>query len=153
MRLLLALAGLLIYVGVVLAATFSPTPLDQGYESAIAKVLEVLHRHGVPNWFGYHKLEFVANVAMFVPLGFLVALALPRRGLWLFMLLIPAFSGTIELLQASFLAERFASVLDVLANTIGGYGGAIVAVVLRAAVRRRDEKVIARALWHAGFAS
>lgn len=153
MRLILALAGLLICVGVVLAATLSPTPLDQGYESAIAKVLEVLHRHGVPNWFGYHKLEFVANVAMFVPLGFLVALALPRKVLWLFILLIPAFSGAIELLQASFLAERFASVLDVIANTIGGYGGAVAAVVLRAAVRRRDEKVVARALWHAGFAS
>ena len=71
-----AVSGLAVYAVVVLAMTMSPTPLDQGYESAIAKFLGVLHRNGVPEWFGYSKLEFTANIAMFIPLGFLIALAL-----------------------------------------------------------------------------
>lgn len=136
-------------MAVVAAATLSPTPLDRGYESSIDSLLATLHRNGIPSWFGYHKLEFTANVAMFVPLGFLLALALPRRYIWLAALIVPALSGSIELLQSAFLAERFASVLDVAANTIGGYVGAIGAVLFRAAVHARDEKVIARAIWEA----
>ncbi|MFT4214389.1 MAG: VanZ family protein [Microbacterium sp.] len=144
-RFWLAMTGLLVYLAVVLLATLSPTPLDQGYESSIEQLLDVLHSHGVPEWYGYNKLEFSANVAMFVPVGFLLALALPRRGIWLVVIVIPAFSATIELLQAAFLAERFASVLDVVANTAGGYLGAVAAIGMRAAIATRDQRVIARA--------
>lgn len=149
LRLGLAIGGLIIYGAVVLWATMSPTPLDQGYESAIDRLLGVLHRNGVPRWFGYSKLEFSANVMMFMPLGFLVALAMPRRVWWLTLLAIPAFSGAIELAQFLFLSERFATPLDIAANTIGGYLGALVAFMIRAAVHSRDQKVIARALWEA----
>lgn len=147
LRLGIALAGLIAYIGVVLAATLSPTPLDAGYDVAIERFLGVLHRNGIPEWFGYSKLEFTANIAMFVPLGFLLALALPRKAVWAVILMIPAFSGAIELFQATFLAARFASLLDVVANTTGGYLGAILAIMLRAVVDARDRKLIARALW------
>ena len=151
LRLGLALTGLAAYATVVLAMTLSPTPLDQGYESAIARFLGVLHRNGVPEWFGYSKLEFTANIVMFVPFGFLIALSLPRRAVWLAILLIPAFSAGIELSQYVFLSARFASALDVVANTAGGYAGAVCAIILRAIVSARDEKVIARALWERGL--
>lgn len=147
LRIALAVTGLLLYGAVVLAATLSPTPLDAGYGSAIEKMLGVLHRNGVPEWFGYSKLEFSANIVMFVPLGFLLALALPRKVVWLTIVLIPALSGSIELVQGAMLSERFASMYDVAANTIGGYFGAVCAVFLRAVVDARDQKVIARALW------
>lgn len=146
-RVTIALTGLTIVVGIVLWATMSPTPLDQGYEGAIDRLLGVLHRNGVPEWFGYNKLEFSANVLMFVPFGFLLSLALPRRAVWATLLVIPVFSASIELIQAIALSARFATPLDVLANTIGGYLGAIVAFLIRAAVYARDEKVIARADW------
>jgi glycopeptide antibiotics resistance protein len=150
MRIGIAVTGLALYAIVVLAATLSPTPLDAGYDAAIERFLGVLHRNGIPEWFGYSKLEFSANIAMFVPLGFLMALALPRKAVWAAILLIPAFSGAIELFQATFLAARFASVLDVVANTAGGYLGAVLAIVLRAIVDARDRKLIARALWDHG---
>lgn len=146
-RRVIAVTGLVLCVAVVLLAALSPTPLDRGYESAIARLLDILHRHGVPAWFGYRKLEFTANVLMFAPIGFLLALALPRKTIWLVLILIPAFSGTVELLQATFLAERFGSLLDVAANTVGGYCGAAAAVLLRMVVNARDETIIARALW------
>lgn len=150
-RLWLASVGLMTVVAVVVLATLSPTPLDRGYESAIDQLLDTLHMFGVPEWFGYHRLEFSANIAIFVPLGFLIALALPRPGRWLFVLIVPVASASLELTQSLFLAERLASVLDIVANTTGGYIGGILAIMLRAVVARRDQKIVARALWQAGF--
>ncbi|MEO6309412.1 MAG: VanZ family protein [Leifsonia sp.] len=135
------------YVVVVLLATMWPTPLDQGYESSIQKLLSVLHRTGVPEWFGYNKLEFSANILMFVPLGFLVALILPTRIWWLALILCPALSVAIELTQGAVLSARFASPGDVLSNSIGAVIGIFFAVLLRAVVHHRDEKLIARAIW------
>ncbi|WP_195907774.1 VanZ family protein [Microbacterium gorillae] len=143
--------GLLAYLGVVLAATLSPTPLDKGYGGAIDKVLSVGYRNGLPAWFGYAELEFLANVAMFIPLGFLLGLVLPRRGIWVGILLLPAFSAGVEACQAMFLAARFATIGDVIANSIGGWVGLLAAVIIRALVYARDQKVIARALHDARF--
>ena len=139
------------YVVVVLVATLWPTPLDQGYSAAIQKVLDVVHRNGVPDWFGYSKLEFTANVAMFVPLGFLAALLLPAKVWWLALFICPALSIAIELTQATFLAARFATATDVIANSIGAVIGILVAVILRSIVYERDQKVIALALWQNGL--
>lgn len=141
---------LLAYIGVVAAMTLSPTPLDAGYGSAIDKLLGVLHRNGIPEWFGYNKLEFTANILMFIPLGFLFGLALPARVWWLAVIASPALSIAIELTQAGLLAGRFATISDVFANTLGGLFGTLLAMILRAIVNARDEKVIARALWAQG---
>ncbi|MFT2816891.1 VanZ family protein [Leifsonia sp. A12D58] len=143
----LAFLALLAYAAIVLAATLSPTPLDQGYQGAIDKVLDVLHRNGVPEWFGYNKLEFSANIVMFVPLGFLITLLLPTKVWWLALIICPALSGAIELTQGALLSERFASWGDVLSNSIGAVIGILIAVILRALVYHRDEKLIERALW------
>ncbi|MEC5184464.1 glycopeptide antibiotics resistance protein [Cryobacterium sp. MP_3.1] len=139
------------YVVVILLATLWPTPLDQGYSAAIQKVLDVVHRNGVPEWFGYNKLEFTANVAMFVPLGFLAALLLPTRVWWLALLICPALSIAIEWTQATFLAARFATATDVMSNSIGAVIGILAAVILRSIVYERDQKIIARALWQNGI--
>jgi glycopeptide antibiotics resistance protein len=147
-RVRLAICGvlLLFYVGVVLTATMWPTPLDANYEATITRLLEILHRHGIPEWFGYAKLEFSANIAMFVPLGFLLALTLPERAWWVVVIFIPAFSGAIEYTQGQWLDARFASTWDIAANTLGGYVGAVLAGLFRAVVHARDRLVIARAM-------
>lgn len=137
-------------LGLVIAATLSPTPLDQGYQGAIDKLLGVLHRQGIPEWFGYGKLEFSGNVLMFAPVGFLIALLLPVRVWWISLLACPALSVAIELTQGAALSERFASANDVLANSIGSVLGILLAVILRSAVYERDRKVLARAMWEHG---
>ncbi len=142
-----ALLLLAVYAGIVAMMTLSPTPLDQGFESAIDKFLGVMHRNGVPEWFGYRELEFTANIAMFMPLGFLVALALPARLWWVAAFMSLALSAAIELFQAGLLTARFATMSDVVANTLGGLIGTLLAVGLRALVHTRDGKVVARALW------
>jgi glycopeptide antibiotics resistance protein len=70
--------------------------------------------------------DVVANVALFLPLGFLYALArsesvLHRGRVFLVALLV---SAAIESLQL-FEATRFASLSDILANGIGAYAGAM----------------------------
>ena len=132
-------------------ATLWPTPLDQGFESSINKLFVVLYRNGVPLWFGYNKLEFTANILMFIPLGFLVSLLLPTRIWWLALFMCPAMSVAIELTQALALSARFATVVDVVANSLGALVGILIAVMLRAVVHDRDQKVTARALWAHGL--
>jgi len=151
-RFWLATWGLVATVIVILLATMWPTPLDQGYQSAIDKVLAVLHRNGIPKWFGYNKLEFSANVGMFVPLGFLVALILPQKLWWLSLIVCPGMSVAIELVQGAVLDARVSSAQDVLANSLGALLGILVALAIRAIVYERDQKVIARALWERGVA-
>lgn len=146
-RVWLASLGLVASIVVILLATMWPTPLDAGYQGAINKVMAVLHRNGVPTWFGYNKLEFSANIAMFFPLGFLVALLLSQKLWWLALIFCPGLSVAIELIQGAVLDARVSSALDVLANSLGALIGILVAVAIRALVYQRDQKVIARALW------
>ena len=147
----LGLTFVLVYGLVVVAATMWPTPLDQGYASSINRLLEVLHRNGVPEWFGYGKLEFAANVVMFVPLGFFVSVLLPARVWWLALLICPGVSVAIEVTQSIALSARFATVSDVVSNSTGALIGALIAVVVRAVIYERDEKIIARRLWEMGL--
>jgi len=151
LRLWLGLIGLASTLLVVLLATLWPTPLDQGYEGAVNRFMSVLYRSGVPLWFGYNKLEFTANIIMFVPIGFLVSLLLPQRIWWLAIIICPAFSVGIEMTQATFLSARFATPLDVASNSIGALIGITVAMILRSLVYQRDQLIISRALWERGL--
>jgi glycopeptide antibiotics resistance protein len=135
------------YALIVALATLTPTPLDQGFESSVDRVLAVLHRHGVPDWFGYNTLEFSANIVMFLPLAFLISLLMPFRWWWLAFLAAPALSVAIELTQHALLDARFATANDVIANSTGAVIGTLLAHALRSVVRARDKKVVALALW------
>src|SRR5699024_1404487 len=104
---------------------------------------------GGPVWFGYMGLEFVGSIGMFIPLGFLLGLALPGWGLWLALLILPAYSGAIEWTQGEFLGDRVSDIRDVVSNSIGAWIGTIMAAFIRAMVHARDRKVLARARWEA----
>lgn len=147
LRLLVGLGILIAYTALILMVTLSPTQLDVNYQNAVLRLLEVLHRNGVPSWFGYGEVEFLANVGMFVPFGFLVALLLPQRLSWLTVFVGPGFSAFIENFQREFLSERVASVYDVYANSAGAIIGFLLAAALRAVVHQRDRRVVARAIW------
>lgn len=122
---------LAIYIVVLAGIAFSPVPVDSGAGPllrAITKAFPVLT---------YHRIEFGANIVLFVPLGLLLALILPRRRY----LVVPiAFVATvsIESLQGIFLGARVASILDVVANTTGACIGLLIAEVVPA-LRRRGE--------------
>ena len=137
----IAWAGLALCAAFILVLTMWPTPIDRGYGAAIDRVLQILHNRGVPEWFGYRKFEFAANIVMFVPFGFFISLSLPFKYLWVVFGVIPSFSAGIELTQSLFLDQRFSSAADVAANTLGGYIGLVVAAIMWVLVRSRDRAI------------
>ena len=132
--------GFVITGALVAVVTLSPHRVDAGHGQEILRFLELLHRHGVPAWFGYRKLEFTANIALVVPLGFFLGLALPAERRWTGYFLLPILSAAIELTQKVLLPERVASVSDVAANSLGAWTGLTVAVVVHALRQRRASR-------------
>jgi glycopeptide antibiotics resistance protein len=78
---------------------------------------------------------FVLNVLLFVPLGALLAKVTGRPWWWI-TLVACAGSGAVEVAQWAWL-DRVGDWLDVLANTIGGYVGAVAVSLLMPGRSRR----------------
>jgi glycopeptide antibiotics resistance protein len=96
----------------------------------LTPLLDMLHGAGVPEAYSYSQLEVTLNVIMFLPLGFLLAGLMPTLRLWwVAALASAAVSFMIELFQAVLLAGRSATVIDFVANSVGGLLGAFVAAV------------------------
>lgn len=121
----------------VLLIGFWRTPVDASSRTWLDAAIDHAHRLGAPTWFGYEVVESLANVAFFVPLGLLVVLFAGARWWWAGALAGLVLSAAIETGQALFLPARYATLDDVLANTIGATVGALLGVVvLSLAVRR-----------------
>ncbi|MGX1793234.1 VanZ family protein [Microbacterium sp. NPDC055312] len=97
-----------------------------------ALVAWVQHDLGVED-FRQGWLEVPANVVLFIPLGFLLALLLRRA--WVAVLLSVTVSFVAELLQLQ-LSDRLSSVRDIAANAAGAVIGAAVAWMLMKRSRR-----------------
>jgi glycopeptide antibiotics resistance protein len=82
-------------------------------------------------------VEALANIALFVPLGFLLCQAFPGARRWLMWLLCAAASASIELYQYAF-PGRDASVRDLVMNSLGAAIGAALSWLLDRALTRRD---------------
>ncbi|CDJ99618.1 membrane hypothetical protein [Microbacterium sp. C448] len=115
----------LIVYGITLATiALWPTHVDapaSGMLSAITRAIP---------WLTYARMEFTANILLFVPFGALAMLLLPRVHWWYALVAALAFSTTAELLQM-LATDRTSSIQDVVANTFGAAIG-ILAVTLRA---------------------
>ncbi|MCS5716750.1 VanZ family protein [Herbiconiux sp. CPCC 205763] len=127
---------IIVYGIAVLVVVAWPTPVDSGSGGLLFRALRVLHQHGLPEFVSYNVVEFAANIAMFVPLGVLIALLFGPRWWWVTIVACLALSISIEVYQYQFLPYRYATVRDVLANSAGGAIGAIAAVIAIAWLRR-----------------
>jgi glycopeptide antibiotics resistance protein len=91
----------------------------------------------------WSQTEVLANVALFIPAGFLLAVILGRA--WASALLCLLASAAIELAQQRYLPSRVPSIADVEHNGLGGLIGAIVAWPLAYWVRelpRRTQALV-----------
>ncbi|MDY0892255.1 VanZ family protein [Frigoribacterium sp. CFBP9030] len=138
----IAIFALALYGLAVALVAFWPSPVDQGARPLINRGLALLHRRGVPESFDYNALEFMANIAFFVPMGLIVVLLVGGRRWWLGGLVGMSGSVAVELGQHFFLPSRFATVDDVIANTAGAVVGSIVGVI--ALWMRRSSRVARR---------
>ena len=90
----------------------------------------------VPYVESYALLEFLANVALVVPLGVLLRWGWPRMPWWITTLIGLAMTLTIESVQ-TLLPSRFPTISDVIANTAGTALGALFVATLSVMFRRR----------------
>jgi len=123
------------YLALVGWVTLSPqSTLQQG--SLLWRFAELLDRVPGAEWFTFSRLEFIANVVMFVPLGLFFVLLLGRSRWWLAIVLGVVMTLAIELAQ-QFIAGRVSDPRDLLANSLGATIGTILALILTASKARR----------------
>ena len=120
---------------VVAKITFAAGPPDPDGQLALQRFLFRAHQQGLPTWITFGKIEFAANIVMFVPIGLFGALCLPRFR-WLIVPIAIAASTTIEYMQSTRLPDRVGTPRDVVANTLGAVLGMLIAYLLVALVRR-----------------
>lgn len=134
-----------LYLAAVLFVVFWPVPVDRPVQGTLDRVLAWLHGHGIPGWFDYGLVEWLSNVAMFLPWGAFGAVLVAPRRWWAVVLAALLASTTIELTQLVLLSARFASLADVAANTLGAVAGVLFCAAtfpaLLASVRRRGIRV------------
>lgn len=106
---------------------FWPSPVDQGVDVINSWPVRLLESaFGLSRPEGYDIVQVAANVVLFVPLGWL-AVALTRARWWQVTLVGFLLSSGIEVGQALLRPDRFATVSDVVANTLGTALGALTA--------------------------
>ncbi|WIB36885.1 VanZ family protein [Curtobacterium sp. MCJR17_043] len=108
LRKLLLLALTAGYAWVIWRMTLTPHVFTEAENSFVLRAVAWVQQlpHGA--WFTYDRTEFLANVAMFVPVGLIAALWLPRRWWVLGAVVAVALSVGIEFAQAVYLPYRVA---------------------------------------------
>ncbi|MFJ4222686.1 VanZ family protein [Microbacterium sp. NPDC089695] len=107
--------------------TLTPTRVEERMPDLLDLVLSTAHRIGW-DWLDFTRLEILANVLVFVPVGIFAFVLMPRRVWLLSVVLGPAVSLGIEIAQRLALPHRAATVSDVIANSSGAVIGVVLAI-------------------------
>lgn len=139
-----ALLWLALAVEAVVTAWLVLNPSPAVPTAAVLDLSEWLAGLGVPSRIADGSVvEFVLNVALFVPIGATLRLLVRPVPWWAWPVVGFVLSSAIELSQLAFLDARSATWRDVWANTIGlalGAAGAAAAVLLWRQRRRRPSR-------------
>ncbi|WP_091703747.1 VanZ family protein [Microbacterium sp. cf046] len=90
----------------------------------------------------YPRIELLANILLFVPLGALLMLIIRRR--YLILPIAVAVTAVIECSQALMLDRRTPSMLDIIANTVGACVGILIVAALQGVRRREADHAVPR---------
>lgn len=129
------------YLAALAVTVFSPTSRVQS--SAVQWMHGNLQGLGVPYWVSASTVEFASNVVLFIPLSLLGSLLWQRWGAWAWTLAGFVTTLTIEAAQMVFLSGRSPTVSDIVANTLGAFCGALLALPVRSRLRRRHDDAAA----------
>ncbi|WP_405375393.1 MULTISPECIES: VanZ family protein [unclassified Microbacterium] len=125
---LAVLTGL--YAWAVAWMTLRARPYGSDISSALDKLLAWFAERPATDWITFERVEFGANVAMFVPLGVIAVLWFGVRGWWTAPIIGAVTSGIIETLQAVMLDSRVADLRDIISNTLGSIVGMCLMLLL-----------------------
>ncbi len=125
------LAGLTaLYLWSVAWITLRARPYGSDIATALDRLLAWFAQRESTAWITFDRVEFAANVAMFVPLGIFAVLWFGVRGWWTAPVLGLFTSLAIELAQAAFLDTRVADLRDLVSNTLGAVVGMLLMLLL-----------------------
>ncbi|WP_022886190.1 VanZ family protein [Glaciibacter superstes] len=133
----------LVYLAFVGWVTLNPQPSQTSSNGWLLRALGFFARHDSTDWITYSLVEFIANIAMFIPIGVFFLLLFGRRKWWLAIFVGVVLTCFIEFVQL-FLPARYPDVSDLVANSTGTVIGVSLALVLtsftiaRRTSRRRD---------------
>lgn len=123
-------AWLVVYVVTLALIAFWPVPVDSGAGPFLRTVTRLFPM------LTYDRIEFGANVVLFVPWGLLLTFLLPTQR-WLVLPIAFLTTFAIECGQGLALAARTPSVHDMVANTAGACLGMLIAVFAEILARSR----------------
>ncbi|MFT4123854.1 MAG: VanZ family protein [Microbacteriaceae bacterium] len=129
----------LAYLGLVAWITLGPQPLDARGSALLYRIIARLSTHESLAWLSYSRVEFLANVAMFVPIGVLFLLLVGRRAWIMAVLAGIGTTLTIEFVQIV-LPDRVSDPRDIVANSAGAALGVIAALIVTTPAALRDRR-------------
>lgn len=133
----LVTVGYLVLVGFV---TLGPQPVNASNGHWLWVMLRFFSAHDATSWLTYSRVEFLTNVAMFVPVGIFFLLLFGRRAWFASVLVGVVLTLAIEGAQL-FIPGRVSDVRDLIANSVGTVIGVLVALILTASKARRRPRV------------
>lgn len=126
------------YLALVGWTTLTPA-VENAQEGLLWDLAVLFDGYAATEWLTFNTLEFLANIALFVPFGLFFVLLLGRRRWWLAMLFGVALTCGIEFVQL-YIPNRVSDVRDVVSNSSGALIGTLLALVLTAGRARRDRR-------------
>jgi glycopeptide antibiotics resistance protein len=125
----LALLALACYLIILVATSIWPKPVDgEGILSIItSELLQFTARTPALDWIQYNELEAIGNVLLYIPLGIFLVVFAPRTKTILVALVPVLVSLLAEGVQRLFLPDRYATINDVVYNSLGGLLGILIA--------------------------
>ncbi|MGL4339083.1 MAG: VanZ family protein [Rhodoglobus sp.] len=131
-----------------LVAWLTLTPLSSSIESGVLwQLADLFAESPLTEWMTFSRLEFTANIVMFLPFGVFLVLLLGRKMWWLAVILGVALTAGIEFAQQN-IPYRVSDPRDLLANSLGAIMGALLALMLTASkarmIRRRHADQLIR---------
>ncbi|WP_322919302.1 VanZ family protein [Nocardioides renjunii] len=135
----------LLYLGFVGLVTLTPAEDQPDYSSLAARLLARLERYpdldALTSRLSVDRVEFLANIGLFVPLGVFLLLLVGSRLWWVALAAGIVLTSMIENVQRQ-IPGRVSDPRDVAANSIGMFLGILLALVLTlpATLRRRRQR-------------